>query len=642
MPNAQNANAQAAFALFDANGVPRKAGTAANQILVLDASGKVATANLYVDVAGGVAGLDGNGDLVRTIKILTGLAANLAGLVPVANQLVYATDTRKLVVGDGVTTFANLSGVGATLIYDPTTPGYYLDPATKNARGVNALDLNAANGATNWQGAFGNMSVAAGTSVAAANNSTAVGGGFAGTFFSFQFTVSGNNLVISGDVTGAGDFSFSNRHLLCWGLSGGGTMPIATILLTTGAATFAGGNTTIPVSSVAPLGGATAGTVVDMDGRAGTYCFVSGFNSSACGLASTALGNTCISIGGGSLAAGRRSNAWGLYSMALGQNNGAWSTGSIAVGVGAQGIGQGGMAQGAAAYSGIYATAQGNGVHAGPTYSFAQGQSNQVGMPANVSWNIISSTQLQTTGDYTREINQGDTLYGWSFTGGLKNLIYAGTIGVTAIDYNVTAAGKTTITTSNNLGTDRTSVSLINTSGPQNARATGFGSMARRWCERVHAAGQWAQIGDIQEHNVILYGQAASTAALELTLDGYPPTQKTSQNSCNRFILQAPRVGVNSRAIVYDVVLCSSSSLNNGSGAWRGTIHVKMYNDTVTVINQSWTAITVSPAGSTVQVVADNGTTNGVPNRALKLLVTPGTATDTLWYASLRGVEITY
>jgi hypothetical protein len=69
------------------------------------------------NAANGYAGLDSSGNLVGPIVIYEDTAANLATLVPLAGQQMFATDSQKLVVGDGATTFANLSNLSSLGTY---------------------------------------------------------------------------------------------------------------------------------------------------------------------------------------------------------------------------------------------------------------------------------------------------------------------------------------------------------------------------------------------------------------------------------------------------------------------------------------------------------------------------------------------
>ena len=60
----------------------------------------------------GYPGLSADGDLVGNIIVRTGTAAQLSHVVLAPGEYAYAADTKKLVMGDGATIFADLSGIG--------------------------------------------------------------------------------------------------------------------------------------------------------------------------------------------------------------------------------------------------------------------------------------------------------------------------------------------------------------------------------------------------------------------------------------------------------------------------------------------------------------------------------------------------
>lgn len=78
----------------------------ATTAFVMDA-GFESTANK--NVANGYAGLDPSGNLVGIVVSRTGTAASLATYIPLAGEQVYATDSKKYVIGDGTTTFTSLN-----------------------------------------------------------------------------------------------------------------------------------------------------------------------------------------------------------------------------------------------------------------------------------------------------------------------------------------------------------------------------------------------------------------------------------------------------------------------------------------------------------------------------------------------------
>lgn len=65
----------------------------------------------------GYAGLNSDGNIEGPIIIYKGLAAANATVVPLSGQLVFSTDTRSLVVGDGVNTVADLFTVDTKPVY---------------------------------------------------------------------------------------------------------------------------------------------------------------------------------------------------------------------------------------------------------------------------------------------------------------------------------------------------------------------------------------------------------------------------------------------------------------------------------------------------------------------------------------------
>jgi trimeric autotransporter adhesin len=67
------------------------------------------------DVANGYAGLDSNGDVVGTIVLRQDTAAGLASVILAQGQPGYATDTGKFAIGDGSTTFGNLTGISGLI-----------------------------------------------------------------------------------------------------------------------------------------------------------------------------------------------------------------------------------------------------------------------------------------------------------------------------------------------------------------------------------------------------------------------------------------------------------------------------------------------------------------------------------------------
>lgn len=73
------------------------------------------------DQPNGVPKLDGDGHLVGTIIARNGTAAALASVVPALGELAIATDTMKLVIGDGVSTFAALAEQYTGLLGDSTS-----------------------------------------------------------------------------------------------------------------------------------------------------------------------------------------------------------------------------------------------------------------------------------------------------------------------------------------------------------------------------------------------------------------------------------------------------------------------------------------------------------------------------------------
>jgi len=65
---------------------------------------------------------DANGALpVTSIIVLNDTAANLASVVPLVGQYALATDTRKIVMGDGVTTFSALNDSRAPEVFHEVT-----------------------------------------------------------------------------------------------------------------------------------------------------------------------------------------------------------------------------------------------------------------------------------------------------------------------------------------------------------------------------------------------------------------------------------------------------------------------------------------------------------------------------------------
>lgn len=58
--------------------------------------------------------LNDEGQIVGTIIVRNGTAAALASVVPEAGEWVYATDTGKATIGDGLTSFATLRAVGGS------------------------------------------------------------------------------------------------------------------------------------------------------------------------------------------------------------------------------------------------------------------------------------------------------------------------------------------------------------------------------------------------------------------------------------------------------------------------------------------------------------------------------------------------
>ena len=108
-PIAQPANSVAIDTALVNLGLRASGGTA-NFAGVLSSGGNTVETQNNKNVANGYAGLDASGNLIGTILIRNDTAANLASVVLGLGQLGYATDTFKYVVGDGVTTFANIPG----------------------------------------------------------------------------------------------------------------------------------------------------------------------------------------------------------------------------------------------------------------------------------------------------------------------------------------------------------------------------------------------------------------------------------------------------------------------------------------------------------------------------------------------------
>jgi hypothetical protein len=105
-----------------------------------------AVATSAINAANGVAGLDGNGDVVGQIVVRKDTAANLASVVLVAGQPALATDTLKEVIGDGANTFANLAGTatsgtnGSTLAFAAASVNAF-PTASQSAIGAGSVDM---------------------------------------------------------------------------------------------------------------------------------------------------------------------------------------------------------------------------------------------------------------------------------------------------------------------------------------------------------------------------------------------------------------------------------------------------------------------------------------------------------------------
>ena len=213
------------------------------------------TAN-YFNVANGntannPAVLNSSGQLVGTILLRQDTAANLATTVPDPGQQAWATDTFKLVTGDGVNTFNNLAGIatsgttGSTLAFSAASINAF-PTASQSALGTGAVDLQGGRTQT-YHTALSQYSYVA---------------GYDNTAYSASPTVStaiGSGNVAASTTSAAGCYAIGNSNVA----AGNGAVVVSNGGTAVGTSSIAAGPSTVATGTGAVCLGASSKTGYD-------------------------------------------------------------------------------------------------------------------------------------------------------------------------------------------------------------------------------------------------------------------------------------------------------------------------------------------------------------------------------------------
>ena len=423
------------------------------------------TESLY-DQAFGVPQLDAEGFLSGIFIVRQETAANLASVVLQQGELAYATDTGKVSIGDGTTTFENLVNIGGggfdlltekiftsvanqSIVVEPNGNGAFQLSSTGDARGTNAVDLQ--------------IDRTNDTQVASGNNSAILGGrrntatGANSVAFGFQTTASGFGSVAHGEGTTAlGDYSTASGY----------------------GSTASGNYSTASGNYDNPRTTATA-----------TFATAIGSACTASGNFSYARGNDCDATKQYSYSFGGSNNATGDYSAVLsGQNNNVSSSRSVIAGGSANTISGSYNFIACGFFNNITTTGFGKS-------AIICGDSNSVS--GNYSF-IGGGSSNNVSGDYATVLcgQNNDALSSYSAVlSGQNNTAETSS-------YAVVLGGR-----------DNTASGSYSTASGNRAKSSLYGQHAK-------ASGRFSTNGDAQKSSLVLRRKTTDATATNLFLDG--------------------------------------------------------------------------------------------------------------------------
>ena len=162
------------------------------------------------------------------------------------------------------------------------------------------------------------------------------------------------------------------------------------------------------------------------------------------------------------------------------------------------------------------------------------------------------------------------------------------------------------------------------------SHAEGSASMAGKSCQRAHASGLFAVVGDAQHTELVLRRTTTTATPAELTIDGAPPGG-TTESVSNRFICAAGKT--------YACVVQLAARAADGTSAFFfRQVLIKNVGGTVSLVGSAQTVgVNINPAGWTGPSFAADNT-----NKSLQVLVAGAATTSIRWCATIHAQEIGY